>query len=56
MIVAQSGTLYSQAHEYFELEITCMHEPVNCSSEKYPDWDRKKVEKKYVCQTKKKRI
>ena len=42
------GTLYSQAHDYFELENydACMNLLV-VLSEKYPDWDRKKVEKKY---------
>ena len=41
------GTLYSQAHDYFELENydACMNLLV-VLSEKYPDWDRKKVEKK----------
>ena len=52
------GTLYSQAHEYFELEDydSCMDLLV-VLSEKYPDWDRKKVEKKYNnANRKKKRI
>ena len=42
------GTLYSKAHDYFELENydACMNLLV-VLSEKYPDWDRKKVEKKY---------
>ena len=42
------GTLYSQAHDYFEMENydACMNLLV-VLSEKYPDWDRKKVEKKY---------
>ena len=42
------GTLYSQAHDYFEMENydACINLLV-VLSEKYPDWDRKKVEKKY---------
>ena len=30
-----------------------MYEPASCSSEKYPDWDRKKVEKNMMMLTKK---
>ena len=50
------GTLYSQAHDYFELENydACMNLLV-VLSEKYPDWDRKKVEKKYDDANRKKR-
>ena len=50
------GTLYSQAHEYFELEDydACMDLLV-ILSEKYPDWDRRKVEKKYDDAKRKKR-
>tara|TARA_B100001559_G_C16485460_1_gene615789 strand:+ start:446 stop:1390 length:945 start_codon:yes stop_codon:yes gene_type:complete len=50
------GTLYSQAHDYFELENydACMDLLV-LLSEKYPDWDRKKVEKKYDDAYRKKR-
>ena len=50
------GTIYSQAHEYFELEDydACMNLLV-VLSEKYPDWDRKKVEKKYDDANRKKR-
>ena len=42
------GALYSQAHEYFETKNfdACM-DLLIVLSEKYPDWDRKKVEKKY---------
>ena len=42
------GALYSQAHEYFETKNfdACM-DLLIALSEKYPDWDRKKVEKKY---------
>ena len=49
------GTLYSQAHEYFELEDydACMDLLV-VLSEKYPDWDRKKVKKNMMMLTEKK--
>ena len=50
------GTLYSQAHDYYEMENydACINMLV-VLSEKYPDWDRKKVEKKYNDANRKKR-
>ena len=42
------GALYAQAHSYYEIKDydACMNLLI-VLSEKYPDWDRKKVEKKY---------
>ena len=50
------GTLYSRAHDFYETENydDCMNLLV-VLLEKYPDWDRMKVEKKYEDASRKKR-
>ena len=42
------GALYSKAHNYYEIkDYDTSMDLLITLSEKYPDWDRKKVEKKY---------